>query len=190
MSNLISINIIFLLGSILFTMLGGYIISSPTSSIAAFAIIVITFLVIAKIFNSVFYSSIVDFDKQKNLKAVFYTIEIIVAVLFAGFLLSNEKILDNITPFIVLLIGFWMALKGIYEIVTSVYMKIKTGYPTWYYSFWLGIVYTAVAALIITFAKMLAAYFGILVGVSVVIAGITGAVFSLMGIISLLKAGR
>lgn len=159
-------NISTIITSILSIILGIIIIANPSKTMAFFAILFSITIIIVGI-ATLYNAFIIRYQYSKS-KIIYYIIEGIISIVLGIMLLSSYDALKNFIP---LLIGFWIALKGVTSIVSALEMK-KFNNPRWNIFLFVGIIFLIFAFLIAAFPIIISVYLSLIIGIFLIITGV------------------
>lgn len=161
------ISIIF---SVILILFGIIVITNPAGTMAAFAVIISIIMIVTGIANIFLYLNLRDFKG-----AAYYLVEGGVSVVLGIMLISSRSALENFLP---LLIGFWIALKGVTAVITAIEWK-KRGITAWKSLMAGGIAGILVAVLIAAVPKIVSVYISLILGIAMIAVGIIIIIFVL-----------
>lgn len=135
--------------------LGIIILFNPVATVAAITVLISILMVITGIGNIFFY-----FNTREFKGAIYYLIEGLISLVIGMLILSSEDALKNFIP---LLIAFWLILKGVSIIISSIDMK-KRGYASWKYMLTGGIAAIIAGFTITAFPAIMSVYISVIIG--------------------------
>lgn len=147
--------LIALIFSIIFGLLGLTIIFNPVKTV-----IVITILLSIIIIVSGLGNLFVFFNLRTIETSYFLLLEGIISIVLGIFIIANDNGRENILPF---LIAFWIILKSLTAIITSVTLK-KVDNPSWRYFLSWGIIGIILGLLVTAFPKIMIFYISFIIG--------------------------